>query len=52
MRRPRIALPGNIAMKTGNKLRWDAKKEGSVGASDASALLTRNLRKPWYLIKL
>ena len=47
-----IALLGNIAMKTGKKLRWDAKKEDFVGASDASGLLTRNLRKPWDLIKL
>jgi predicted dehydrogenase len=47
-----IALLGNIAMKTGKKLRWDAKKEDFIGASDASALLTRNLRKPWDLIKL
>ena len=33
-----IALLGNIAMKTGKKLRWDAKKEDFVGASDASGL--------------
>lgn len=47
-----IALLGNIAMKTGRKLEWDAKKEDFVGASDASAMLTRQLRKPWDLIKL
>jgi hypothetical protein len=47
-----IALLGNIAMKTGKKLHWDAKKEDFTGAPDASAMLTRNLRQPWDLIKL
>jgi predicted dehydrogenase len=47
-----VALLGNIAMRTGKKLHWDAKKEEFTGASDASAMLTRNLRKPWDLIKL
>jgi predicted dehydrogenase len=47
-----VALLGNIAMKTGKKLHWDAKKEDFTGASDASALLGRTLRKPWDLIKL
>ena len=47
-----VALLGNIAMKTGKKLHWDAQKEDFIGASDASALLTRTLRKPWDLIKL
>ena len=47
-----MALLGNIAMRTGKKLHWDAKKEDFVGASDASAMLTRNLRKPYDLIKL
>jgi hypothetical protein len=47
-----VALLGNIAMKTGKKLRWDAKKEDFVGAPDASTLLTRTLRKPYDLIKL
>jgi predicted dehydrogenase len=47
-----IALLGNIAMKTGKKLHWDARKEDFTGAPDASAMLTRNLRQPWDLIKL
>jgi predicted dehydrogenase len=47
-----VALLGNIAMKTGKKLRWDAKKEDFAGAPDASALLTRSLRKPYDWIKL
>jgi predicted dehydrogenase len=47
-----VALLGNIAMKTGRKLHWDAKKEDFVDAPDASALLTYKMRKPWDLIKL
>jgi predicted dehydrogenase len=47
-----VALLGNIAMKTGKKLHWDAQKEQFIGAPDASALLTRELRKPWALIDL
>jgi predicted dehydrogenase len=46
------ALLGNIAMRTGKKLVWDAKKEDFVGASEASAMLTRVQRKPWDLIRL
>ena len=47
-----MALLGNIAMKTGQKLKWDAKAEKFTGAPEANAMLTRNLRKPWDLIKL
>jgi predicted dehydrogenase len=47
-----IALLGNIAMKAGKKLRWDAQKEDFIGAPDASAMLTRTLRKPYDWIKL
>jgi len=47
-----VALLGNIAMKTGKKLQWDAKKEDFTGASDASGLLGRSLRKPWDLIHI
>jgi predicted dehydrogenase len=47
-----VALLGNIAMKVGRKLTWDAVKEDFIGAPDASALLTRTLRKPYDLIKL
>jgi predicted dehydrogenase len=47
-----MCLLGNIAYKTGKKLHWDAQKEDFAGAPDASALLTRTLRKPWDLIRL
>src|SRR5262249_31478361 len=41
---------GNIAYRTGRKLRWDAEKEQFVGDSEANALLGRAARKPWDLI--
>jgi predicted dehydrogenase len=47
-----VALLGNIALKTGKKLHWNAAKEEFVAAPEASALLTRTLRKPWDLIEL
>lgn len=47
-----VALLGNIAMKTGKKLHWDAAEEDFVDAPDASALLTRTLRAPWNLIEI
>lgn len=47
-----VALLGNIAMKTGRKLQWDAEREDFVGDPEASKLLTRTLRKPWDLIQL
>jgi len=47
-----IALLGNIAMRTGKKLKWDSKKEDFIGAPDASAMLTRMYRKPYDWIKL
>jgi hypothetical protein len=41
---------GNIAYRTGRKLRWDAAKEEIVGDAAANALLGRVARKPWDLI--
>jgi len=46
------AIPGHlglIAMLTGRKIRWDAKKERILDDKDASKLLTREYRKPWKL---
>jgi predicted dehydrogenase len=43
---------GNIAYKTGRKLKWDAAKEQILGDAEASNLLGRAPRKPWDLIKL
>jgi predicted dehydrogenase len=41
---------GNIAFKTGRKLKWDAAREEFVGDAEASKLLGREVRKPWNLI--
>jgi len=38
---------GNISIRTGHKLRWDATKEQIVDDPEASALLFRQPRKPW-----
>jgi predicted dehydrogenase len=41
---------GNIAFKTGRKLKWDAAREVFTGDAEASKLLDRPARKPWDLI--
>lgn len=45
-----IAHLGNIAYKTGRKIKWDSEREQIVGDAEASALLGRKARKPWDLI--
>lgn len=40
---------GNIAIRTGRKITWDAKAEQIVGDKDANAMLTKAYRKPWAL---
>ena len=48
----RSAIPGHlglIAMLTGRKIKWDAKKEVIVGDAEASKMLTRPYRAPWKL---
>jgi hypothetical protein len=42
-------LLGNIALRTGQKLLWDAKAEKFTNSSEANALLTRRYRAPWNL---
>ncbi|HBY61399.1 MAG TPA: hypothetical protein DEH78_16375 [Solibacterales bacterium] len=44
-----IAHLGNIAFKTGRKLRWDASREIFTGDREATALLRREPRKKWGL---
>lgn len=41
---------GNIALRTGHKIHWDADRELILDDSEASALLGRTPRKPWDLI--
>lgn len=40
---------GNIALRTGRTIRWDAATEQIVGDADANAMLTRPYRAPWTL---
>jgi len=46
-----VAHLGNIAFRTGRKLRWDAAKEEIIGDAEASRWLGREARKPWDLIQ-
>ncbi len=41
---------GNIALRTGQKLHWDAAKERFTNSEEANQLLARAPRKPWALI--
>lgn len=45
-----VAHLGNIAYRTGRKIRWDAEKERIIGDDDAAKLLGRAARKPWDII--
>jgi hypothetical protein len=40
---------GEIAMTTGQKIKWDPKKEEIIGNPMASRLLSRPYRQPWTL---
>jgi len=42
-----IGLLGEIAMTTGQKIKWDPIKEEIIGSSVASRLLSRPYRQPW-----
>lgn len=42
---------GNIAYRTGHKLRWDAAREQILDDPPAQALLGRQARKPWDAIQ-
>ena len=44
-----VALLGEIAMTTGEKIQWDPKKEEIIGNPRASRLLNRPYRQPWTL---
>jgi hypothetical protein len=41
---------GNIALRTGRKIRWDSARETILGDAEASRLLSREARKKWDLI--
>jgi len=45
-----VAHLGNIAFRTGRKIRWDAAQEEIIDDPEAAKLLRRPARKPWDLI--
>ncbi len=47
-----VALLGEIAMTTGQTIRWDPEKEEIIGNNVAARLLGRPYRKPWKLPEL
>lgn len=44
-----VAHLGNLALRTGRKLNWDAKTEKIVGDPQANRLVTARYRAPWKL---
>jgi hypothetical protein len=44
-----VALLGEIAMTTGQTIKWDPDKEEIIGNPVASRLLSRPYRQPWTL---
>jgi predicted dehydrogenase len=44
-----VALLGEIAMTTGQKIQWDPQKQEIIGNPMASRLLSRPYRQPWTL---
>jgi predicted dehydrogenase len=44
-----VALLGEIAMQTGQKIQWDPEKEEIIGNPMAARLLDRPYRTPWQL---
>jgi predicted dehydrogenase len=48
----RVAHLGNMALKTGRRLYWDADNSKFVGDDDANQLLVPTYRSPWELPKV
>jgi hypothetical protein len=44
-----VALLGEIAMTTGQTIKWDPEKEEIIGNPQASRLMSRPYRQPWAL---
>jgi predicted dehydrogenase len=40
---------GNIAIRSGKKITWDAAKETIIGDAEAAKMLTKEYRQPWKL---
>ena len=44
-----VGLLGEIAMTTGETIKWDPEKEEIIGNARASRMLSRPYRQPWIL---
>ncbi len=44
-----ISHLGDIAVRTGRKIRWDPRQETIVGDEAAARMMHRPLREPWML---
>ena len=44
-----ISHLGDIAIRTGRKIKWDPAKETIVGDAEAARMLTRAMREPWTI---
>jgi predicted dehydrogenase len=44
-----VGLLGEIAMLTGQKLKWDPEKEVFLNSDEANTMLSRPMRSPWHL---
>jgi len=44
-----VAALGNIALRAGREIHWDAENEVIIGDPEADALVARPYRKPWTL---
>jgi hypothetical protein len=48
----RVAHLGNLALKTGQRLYWDAENSKFIGNDSANELLVPTYRAPWELPKV
>jgi hypothetical protein len=44
-----VAHLGNVALRTGRKIEWDAATERATGLPEADRFITYPYRKPWSL---
>ncbi|MFN8939756.1 MAG: Gfo/Idh/MocA family protein [Acidobacteriota bacterium] len=45
----KAGLLGNIALRTGRRIRWDDARETILSDKDAAKMVTRRYRKPWKM---